>query len=226
MGRIRALVDTVAAWWKHSLPGRILARYNSNNGSILAGGLAYGLLFAFFAGIWTIFSIFGLFFSNNTGFRNQLISALGKIVPGLISDSGQSVIPDSALTGISATFTITGLFTLGAFIWQIIGWLGSLRSAVRSMLESPNDTLNTVQSKLLDVVAVILVGVLFILSTVAGTVSGGIVRKALSLFGAPASSWGRPYWSTSWDSCWLLCSTFCCCWCCSALWRRSKRSVP
>ena len=189
IGRAQAVIERANRWWQASFVGRVVTRYGRHNAGILASGLAYGLLFAFFAGLWTMLSVMGLVFSNNGDFRIWFFDALGRLVPGLVSGSSDSVISDSALAGIGTTFTVTGLFTLAALVWQVIGWLGSLRAAVRTIIDDPDDEFNAVQSKLMDGLAVVLVIVLFVLTALATGVSGGVTRRAASLFSAAAGSW-------------------------------------
>ena len=190
MVSMKALIEKLTAIWQRSLPGRVLARYGRNNGGLLAGGLAYGLLFAFFAGVWTVFSIAGLIFSHDDNVRTALLNTASRVVPSLQSGSGKEIISATTLSSISTPFTITGLFTLLAFFWQIIGWLGSVRSAVRTMVEAGQQQSNAISSKLFDALAVILIMVLFILSSVAAVVSGGAIRNILNVLKVPQDAWG------------------------------------
>ena len=48
MTRLRRIIAAAIERWKRSLPGSVLGRYSSRHGGLLANGLAYGLLFAFF----------------------------------------------------------------------------------------------------------------------------------------------------------------------------------
>lgn len=184
------MIEKLTGIWQRSLPGRVVTRYGRNNGGLLAGGLAYGLLFAFFAGVWTVFSIAGLVFSHDDGVRTTLLNTVARVVPSLQSGSGKDIISAQALSSISTTFTITGLFTLLAFFWQIIGWLGSVRSAVRTMVEAGQQQTNAISSKLTDALAVMLIMVLFILSSVAAVVSGGTIRYVLNFLKVPQHAWG------------------------------------
>lgn len=47
MHGLKSAIDRGADACARSLPGRVLDRYVSRNGPLLANGLAYGLLFAF-----------------------------------------------------------------------------------------------------------------------------------------------------------------------------------
>lgn len=172
-----AWIGRVATWVMNSLPGRIITRYTQRRGGTLAGGLAFGLVFAFFAAIWTVFSIIGLIFTNNTDYMQRLLEALEKFVPALSID-------ESTLASFSPALTWTGIVTFVLLLWKVIAWMGSWRSSARAMLdvEEGNKDVNPnpVLTILGDTVAVISLIVLFLASSVAGVVSGGIARRIMA----------------------------------------------
>lgn len=182
MKRIRVVIDRLTGIWRRSLPGAVVTRYSSHRGGLLANGLAYSLLFAFFAGLWTILSIAGLVVSGNHGLQHALLDAINRIVPGI----AETVASTDALSRISGTLTWTGLVTLLSFIWSITGWMDSLRIASRTMFDDHTDELDTIHAKLWDLLAVSTVFLLLLLSTAAGAVSGGAVRAVFGLLGMPA----------------------------------------
>lgn len=167
MHGLKSAIDRGAYAWARSLPGRVLDRYVSRNGPLLANGLAYGLLFAFFAGIWIAVSVFGLIMVGNIDWQQMLIDAVREVIPGV----ADSFLTSSALNTMSSTLTWTGLATLAMFWWTVTGWMNSLRHAVRSMFDDCGDELNIVVARLRDTLAAIAIAILFILSTAAGTVS-------------------------------------------------------
>ena len=177
--RLARFVDTV----KRSRPGGVAIRYSSRHGSLLSNGLAFGLLFAFFAGVWVVVSVLGLLVTGSEGIRATLVSSLEKVVPGI----GQGVLTSSLLSGASVTFTWTGIVTLVMFWWTIVGWMDSFRGAVRTMFDMTDDT-DLVKDKLRDNLAVFLVAVLLILSMTAAAVSAGAVRGILGFLGLPMRS--------------------------------------
>ena len=162
----------------------MLDRYVSRSGPLLANGLAYGLLFAFFAGVWIAVSVFGLIMVGNIDWQQMLIDAVREVIPGV----ADSFLTSSALGTMSSALTWTGLATLAIFWWTVTGWMNSLRHAVRAMFDDCGDELNIVVARLRDTLAAIAIAILFILSTAAGTVSGGIVRRLLQWGGIPSSS--------------------------------------
>ena len=177
--RIGEAIDSLVAWWRRSLIGRVIDRYVSRRGPLLANGLAYGLLFAFFAGVWIVVSALGLVVTGSEEMQKALLAMLRTVIPS-VSDSLFSA---SMLSGISHTLTWTGLVTLAVFWWTVTGWMNSLRNAVTTMFDDCTQELNVVKARLRDTVAAIMVAVLFILSTAAGVVSGGLMRLVLRALG-------------------------------------------
>jgi membrane protein len=184
MKRIRELIDALLGVWNRSLLGGMIGRYSSRRGGLLANGLAYGLLFAFFAGLWTLFSLLGLVVSGSSGLQGKVIAVVGNLVPGL----AHTLESTNALGKISGTLTWTGLVTLASFWWSITGWMDSLRSAVHAMFDGEDSSSDVIRTKLRDSLGMLLVFLLLIMSTVAGAVSGGVVRAGLQLVGAPTDS--------------------------------------
>ncbi|MDU8980693.1 YhjD/YihY/BrkB family envelope integrity protein [Bifidobacterium scardovii] len=167
----------------------MLDRYLSRRGPLLANGLAYGLLFAFFAGVWIAISVLGLIMVGNVDWQRMLIDAVRTVIPA-VSDSFLS---QSVLDSVSSTLTWTSLATLAIFWWIVTGWMNSLRGAVRTMFDDGDHEPNIVVTRLRDTLAAFAVAVLFILSTAAGTVSGGLVRFVLQLTGVPRNPMLAPF---------------------------------
>ena len=177
-------IEPVVRWWKRSLPGRIVDRYLSHRGSLMGNGLAYGLLFAFFAGVWMVLSLAGVIVIGSEQLQRLLIEAVDTVIPG----STDTFMSASALSRASNTFTWTGLVTVAIFWWTVTGWMDSLRTAVQSMFDDYQDDVDLVKARLRDTAAIMMVALLFILSTVAGTVSSGLMRTLLTWLGIPGDS--------------------------------------
>ena len=77
MHGLKSAIDRGADAWARSLPGRVLDRYVSRSGPLLANGLAYGLLFAFFAGVWIAVSVFGLIMVGNINGSARVFAHFG-----------------------------------------------------------------------------------------------------------------------------------------------------
>ena len=131
-----------------------------------------------------VFSVFGIIVSGNQAMQQAILQAANTIIPGV----GQDFFTADVLSRISTTLTWTGLITLVLFWWTVVGWMDSLRNAVKDMFDAADDAINPIMMKLRDTGAALLIAVLFLLSTVAIGLSGGIVRNTLNLLRIPSDT--------------------------------------
>lgn len=172
--RALTLIDHAFVFWNNSFPGSVINRFARRNGGTLSNGMAYNLLFAFFSGIWTVFAVVTLFFTKNTTLLDWFISTLERTIPGLS-------ITDSMVDGISSTMTWTGVLTFCIFIWKVLCCLDAWRNAAWTMMDRPKPFFDPIQIRFFDAVAFILVALMFVVSSIAGVISGGIVRRIVNL---------------------------------------------
>ena len=182
--RARALVASVQKF----KPVRVMQHYSQERGPILASGLAFQAIFAVFAGLWVAFSIAGLVVAGNTGFQEAIVTALNNAVPGLI-DTGDGHGAVSAKTLLSAgVFGWTGGIALVGLLYSALGWLGSARSAVRTMFDVPSPTTNFALLKLRDLILGIGLGVVLIVSAVLSVAGTSATSFLLGLVGIHSHS--------------------------------------
>jgi membrane protein len=172
MGRIRSLLARVQGL----RPVRVFQHYSTRRGPLLASGLAYQALFAIFAAIWVLFSVVGLVLAGDRALTDTLVSSLGNAVPGLIDtgDGSGAIDPRDLLQ--TATFSWTGIVALLATLLTALGFLGSTRSAIRSMYGLPDAGGNPVLAKAID------------LGWLVGLAALLLVSTALSIGGTAATS--------------------------------------
>lgn len=184
MARIKALVAQVLAL----RPVRVFQHYSSRRGPLLASGLAYQALFSIFAAIWVAFSVVGLVLAGDRELTNTLVDSLSGAVPGLIDtgDGSGAIDPDDLLQ--SSTFSWTGIVALLATLLTALGFVGSSRSAIRSMYGLPDATGNPVVMKLTDLGWLIALGVLLVVSTVLSVVGTGATSFVLGVIGVPSDA--------------------------------------
>ncbi|GAB3397561.1 hypothetical protein GCM10027515_01860 [Schumannella luteola] len=146
-------IKRLVAWVQQTRAVRVFQRYSSQRGPILASGLAYQALFAIFAAIWAGFSIAGLVISGDQVLREQLISTIGGVVPGLIKTSagGAGAIDPDVLLAAPA-FSLTLVISLVGLLVTALGFLASLRDGIRVIFELPALTGNPVLLKVRDLV--------------------------------------------------------------------------
>jgi membrane protein len=186
MKQFKRLIHRAITWWNGSLPGRTLARFTGMNGALTASGMAYSLLFAFFAAVWALFSLLSLVASGNEQLLHTVASALGQAVPGLTSGPGGGVVSVSALRSASVGLSWSGLVSLVVLWWTVTGWLGTARLGVLDMFDHPRTPPTLIRARLRDTGAAALVGVLFVVSAVGMVASAGAVRTVLGWLGLPS----------------------------------------
>lgn len=153
---------------------RVFQRYSGGNGPVLASGLAFQGLFAAFAAIWVGFSVLGLVAARNAALRSALVDQLSSAVPGLIG-SGGAISTDTLEQ--TPTLSITGVVALLGLLLTAVGFIGSLRGAVRGLAGLAPAGGNPVLAKLRDLALALSFGAVV------------LVSAALGVFGSSATGW-------------------------------------
>lgn len=145
-----ARITAVVARVQKLRPVRVFVNYSDKRGPILASGLAYQGLFAGFAAIWVGFSIAGIVLAGDIVLREEIISAISSVVPGLIqNENGDGAIDPEVLLS-AGSFTFAAVIALVGLLLTALGWLDSARASVRTIFNLPNPKTNFLLLKLVD----------------------------------------------------------------------------
>jgi membrane protein len=170
-------------------PARVFLHFNEENGPLLAAGMAYQAIFALFAGLWLGFSIAGFVIKGDPALRAALFDSLNRTIPGLLSTGGTSgaidanKLLDSTALGASSIVSVIGL------LLTAVGFLGTLRTAVRIMFAVPPPTANPWLLKLKDLGLTIGFGAVVLVTAVISLVSTALLDLVLNLLGIPKDTW-------------------------------------
>jgi membrane protein len=177
---IAGLVQTVMAW----RPVRVFLHYNNDNGPLIASGMTYQAIFALFAGLWFAISIAGFVIKGDTVLQDHLFMTLNQFIPNLIKYSGA---PDGAIDVLSllnsAALSWSGAISLVGVLFTAVGFLATLRTAIRIMFDLPNPTTNFVVLKLKDLGLTIAFGAVVLLTAAVSFISNTALDAVLSLLG-------------------------------------------
>ncbi|WP_344737175.1 YihY/virulence factor BrkB family protein [Microbacterium awajiense] len=176
--RATRITKQTLAWF----PVRVWRHFLQHNGFLLAAGVSYQALFAFFAVMYVAFAVVGLWLGGNEAAVTAMINVINTYVPGLIGTDGQPGLfteQDVQTIAIdsSGVLAITGLIALGTAIWTAIGFITFLRRAVRDIFALAPDRRSYILLKSRDFLAAIVFGT--------AIVAGG----ALNAVGVWALSW-------------------------------------
>lgn len=173
------LIDRVFAF----RPVRVFFHYAGDNGPLIAAGMTYQAIFALFAGLWLAFSVAGFVIKGDPALQNTVFFTIDQFIPSLIAYGGfTGAIPAKTLLNTSA-LSWSGAISLVGVLFTAIGFLGTLRTAVRIMFELPNPTTNPVILKLKDLGLTLGFGAVVLLTAVISVVSNTALDLVLHLLG-------------------------------------------
>lgn len=174
---IAALIQRVLAW----KPVRVFLHYSGDNGPLLASGMSYQAFFALFAALFFAFSVAGFVIKGNTDLQNAITTQLNSLIPNLIGPDGVIKDLDSALN--STALGLTGIISLVGVLLTAVGFLATLRTAIRIMFALPGPTTNPVVLKLKDLGLAVALGALVLLSAVVSVVTTTATSLIFDLLG-------------------------------------------
>jgi membrane protein len=113
---------------------RTFMHYAAQGGPLLAAGMTYQAVFALFAAIWVAFSVLGFVIASDASLQKAIFDAINSAIPGVVGDKGlvkqQTLLETSGLNW-AAAIALVGL------ILTAVGFLASMRDAVRRIFELP-----------------------------------------------------------------------------------------
>lgn len=174
---IAALIQRVLAW----KPVRVFLHYSGDNGPLLASGMSYQAFFALFAALFFAFSVAGFVIKGSKELQGALTRQLNSLIPNLIGPTGIIKDLDSVLN--STALGLTGIISLVGVLLTAVGFLATLRTAIRIMFALPGPTTNPVILKLKDLGLAVALGALVLLSAVISVVTTTGISLIFDLLG-------------------------------------------
>jgi len=176
---IPGLIDRVLAF----RPVRVFFHYIGDNGPLIASGMTYQAIFALFAGLWFAFSLAGFIVRGDPALQDTVFSAINRLIPRLIEyGDNAGAIPAKTLLNTSA-LSWSGAVALVGVLFTAVGFLGTLRTAIRIMFELPNPTANPVILKLKDLGLTLAFGAVVLLTAAISVVSNVALDFVFGLLG-------------------------------------------
>lgn len=164
---------------------RTFMHYASEGGALLAAGMTYQAVFALFAAIWVAFSVLGFVIASDAGVQEEIFKAINSAVPGVVGETG--LIKPSALTE-SSGLTWTAAIALVGLLLTAVGFLASMRDAIRRIFDMPPLVAPIVVQKLKDLGLALGFGAVVLLSAALSVVSTAALGFAFELVGIDRES--------------------------------------
>jgi membrane protein len=154
--------------------GYALRRFFADRCPRDAAAIAYRVLFSIGPLAIVLVSIFGLLLQDDD-MRQHVVDAVVDALP--VSPAGHKDVED-ALTTIATPASAAGFISLVLFAWSASGMMAAIRLGLESAM-NVTESRSLARGKLVDA-ALVLGAAALVLVTVAVTVLGGIVEKALA----------------------------------------------
>lgn len=157
---------------------RTFGYYGERNGNGQAGAVTFYAFLSFFPLLALAFFVVGYISAVYPDARQALVQALDALLPGLVG-SGEGQIPLSTFEEYAGTVGLLGVLGL---LYSGLGWIGAMRQALATMFRVPEqDSLPFVRGKLRDVVALVVLGVVLVVSV---SLSGAMSWSSQAIIGA------------------------------------------
>jgi len=188
LSRATEITQRTLAWF----PIRVWRHFLQHNGFLLAAGVSYQALFAFFAAIYVAFAGVGLWLGGSRNAVHGLIEVINTYIPGLIGDDDAGLISvaqvEQIASGNTGVLAVTGAVALVVAAWTAIGFVTFSRRAVRDIFALPYDGRSYVILKARDLLAAIAFGTALVAGSVLTLVGTWSLRAVLGMLGVDTSS--------------------------------------
>ncbi|MFD7021994.1 YihY/virulence factor BrkB family protein [Promicromonospora sukumoe] len=173
-----------ALWarWEATRPGRALTRFNTANGAVLSGGMAYAALFSLFAALAIGYTVFVRVLGGDADLRVAVLDQIDTWIPGLVDTGSGGVLSPTDLvisTGLSWTSVVAALVLL----WSATNFMGALRTSVRAMFGETNGHGNPVTDRLRQLLGFVLLGIGVLVTAAASVAVSAAVPWTLESLG-------------------------------------------
>lgn len=176
------LLDHVLAMNEH---------YGKVQGSVLAGAVTYFGFLSFFPLLAIAFAVVGYLSARFPDARENLITAIEQLFPGIISESGEK--GTISIQQIEENAAVAGVIGFVTLLYSGLGWVSGLRQAMETTFELPKtEKRNFVVGKVVDLGALVVIGIFLVASV---GLAGAITNAAgdiLDLVNLDDTALGEP----------------------------------
>ena len=170
---------------KQSRPYRVYDRYAKANGNLLAAGVGYFAFFSVFPALALGFAVFGFVLQGRPELLQSIGDSLNTILPGMVKTDANPTGVIAIEAPQSLTLTITGIVAFVTLLYAGLGWVGALRTGIRSLFRLKAATGNFALTKARDLGVLVTLGVAIVLSAVVTSVVGGLAGTVATWIGLP-----------------------------------------
>ena len=158
-------------------------RYSEDNGGQLAAAVTYFGFLSFFPLMALAFSVLGFVVAHDPSIRDSVESSLQQALPGIVGHGSGQI----DVNKIAAAKAGAGLLGLLGLMYAGLGWVDSMRQALRQMWHQDLSAGNIVVRKLWDVGILVGLGVALLASVVLSSGATMATNRVLDWVGVGGS---------------------------------------
>lgn len=163
---------------------RAVTHYVDTQGNNLAGAVTYFGFLSIFPLLIIAFAIVGFATGDNPLVTQQVSDALSQVFPRLVGSTDRAPINVTRFQDAAATASVVGSLTL---LYTGLGWIGALRMSLQDVFTLPREGApNFAVAKVLDLVALVLLGGTLLVSVSLSTVVTSVTDTVLDAIGVDA----------------------------------------
>ena len=191
-GAVKARVDAVRK--RSPLVDHVMSmneHYTKVEGSLLAGAVTYYGFLSFFPLLALGFAVVGYISGTYPDAREHLVTAIEDIFPNIVTENGAG--NTISLNEIENAKTAAGIIGLVTLLYAGLGWVSGLRNALETAFQVPRRKQpNFVVGKAIDLGALVLLGLILVLSVGIESVIQAAADDLLDAVGLGDSALGSP----------------------------------
>jgi membrane protein len=160
---------------------RMAEHYGAVNGSLQAGAVTYFAFLSFFPILALAFAVIGYVAAVVPDAETDLVTAISDVLPGMVSR--QEADGKIAISDIEAA--APGILTIGLLVmlYSGLGWISAMRNALMVVFERPvGEQPGFAKGKLRDLTALVLLGVILMVSVGVSGVITSLAEPVLDFF--------------------------------------------
>lgn len=169
-------------------PVRAWLRFGQVRGNLLAAGIAFFAFFSLFPALALAAVVVGFVLRGRPDVLDAVGQALDRALPGFVRTSThpegvlELSVPEPATLSVAGVVAVVGLLVGG------LGWVGSMREGIRTVLGAPGSPGTLLTDKLRDLGVFVLLGASVVVSAALAALASGLGAVVAEWLGAAGGS--------------------------------------
>jgi membrane protein len=165
--------------------------YGNVQGGVLAGAVTYFGFLSFFPLLALAFAVVGYVARWYPDAEDSLVTAIQQVFPGIVTVHGSH--NTISMDQIKSASNIAGIIGFFGVLYSGLGWVSGLRQGLQAAFQvPPSEKYNFIKGKAVDLVALVVLGLVLIVSVGISGLVNGLAGRVIGWIGLGGSWIGGP----------------------------------